>query len=297
MPAVNSAKDSKDRFQIICGFLVCPNCQSPLTPKSSGFACPKDGLFEKNARGVPLLIEAGSFSEHQIELDRGINWLKSFLKQFPALYYAIWNIFCPVLQAYNGPKKIFKEIPKEGVVLDVGSGPYRWDRRCVNVDVSPFPEVDLVADAEHLPFPNASVDAVVSESLLEHVDNPSAVAKEMLRVVKSGGVIYASAPFLTPYHASPDDFTRWTTSGLRALFAGAEIIETGVRSGPWSAFLVFLAYWLGVIFAFGSKKAAPFLAFVFMLVLGPLKIFDLFFAKLPGSETVSAQLYILCRKK
>src|SRR3989344_4073532 len=248
MPAVNSAKDSKDRFQIICGFLVCPNCQSPLTPKSSGFACPKDGLFEKNARGVPLLIEAGSFSEHQIELDGG-------------------------------------------------SGPYRWDRRCVNVDVSPFPEVDLVADAEHLPFPNASVDAVVSESLLEHVDNPSAVAKEMLRVVKSGGVIYASAPFLTPYHASPDDFTRWTTSGLRALFAGAEIIETGVRSGPWSAFLVFLAYWLGVIFAFGSKKAAPFLAFVFMLVLGPLKIFDLFFAKLPGSETVSAQLYILCRKK
>ena len=60
---------------------------------------------------------------------------------------------------------------------------------------------------------------------------------------------------------------------------------------------MFLAYWLGVIFSFGSKKAAPFIAHIFMLVLGPLKYFDLLFMYVPGSEAVAAHLYLIGRKK
>ena len=60
---------------------------------------------------------------------------------------------------------------------------------------------------------------------------------------------------------------------------------------------MFLAYWLGVIFSFGSKKTAPFMAHIFMLILGPLKYLDLLFMYLPGSEAVSAHLYIIARKK
>ena len=102
---------------------------------------------------------------------------------------------------------------------------------------------------------------------------------------------------MTPYHGSPEDFNRWTTHGLRVLLAEYEVVEEGVDGGPWSALLNFCAYWFGSVLSFGSKKAAPFLAFAFMLVLGPLKIFDYIFARLPGSDAVAAQLYIIGRKK
>jgi hypothetical protein len=59
---------------------------------------------------------------------------------------------------------------------------------------------------------------------------------------------------------------------------------------------MFFAYWLGVIFSLGSRTAAPFVAHMFMLILGPLKILDLVFAKFPGAEAVSAHLYIVARK-
>jgi ubiquinone/menaquinone biosynthesis C-methylase UbiE len=123
------------------------------------------------------------------------------------------------------------------------------------------------------------------------------VAREMVRVVKSGGYIYVSAPFMHPYHASPDDFNRWTISGLKHMFSDLEIMESGVRSGPWSTFLMFMAYWLGVIFSFGSKKLSPFFAHIFMLVLGPLKYLDYIFIYMPGSDAVATHLYILGRKK
>jgi SAM-dependent methyltransferase len=227
----------------------------------------------------------------------GVNWLKTFLKQFPLLYYSIWGIFCPVLMMQNGPKRLLRYTTKDSLIADIGSGPDRVAPQIINVDIFPFPGVDVVASADHLPFQDATFDGLVTESMLEHVANPKEVATELLRVLKPGGVVYASAPFIHPYHASPDDFNRFTTSGLKELFPGCEVIELGVRSGPWSAFLMFLAYWLGVVFSFGSRKTAPFLAHVFMLILGPLKIFDFFFASLPGAEAVSAHLYIIARKK
>ncbi len=137
----------------------------------------------------------------------------------------------------------------------------------------------------------------MSESLLEHVPDMDTVAHEMVRVLSPGGILYASIPFMHPFHASPDDFNRLSISGLKHLFRDLDVIETGIRSGPWSAFLMFIAYWLGVFFSFGSTRLAPFLAHVFMLPLGPLKVFDFIFALFPGAEAVSAHVYIMARKR
>jgi SAM-dependent methyltransferase len=262
----------------------------------SGYVCEEHGTFATDREGRPFLIEGKVFEENESKHLSGVNMLKSFLKRWPKLYYLVWQIFCPVLMVQNGPQKIFKYRTNNATILDIGSGPQRLDARFINVDVFPFPEVDVIADAAMLPFADGTIEGLVTESMLEHVPDPTAVAREMVRVLKPGGVLYASAPFVHPYHASPDDYNRWTVSGLKALFPDLEIIESGVRSGPWSAFLMFLAYWLGVVFSFGSRKAAPFLAHVFMLVLGPLKVFDPLFAAMPGAEAVAAHLYIIGRK-
>ncbi|MBI2325373.1 MAG: class I SAM-dependent methyltransferase, partial [Chloroflexi bacterium] len=52
--------------------------------------------------------------------------------------------------------------------------------------------VDLVlGDARGLPFPDASVDLVLSGGLLEHFRDPRPVLAEMARVLRPGGLFYA----------------------------------------------------------------------------------------------------------
>jgi glycosyltransferase involved in cell wall biosynthesis len=286
-------RETGDHSHLIC----CPFCSGELVKGSGVYICRVHNDFKIDESNRPILIEKNVYEKNTEQHESGINWLKSFFKQFPKVYYSIWHVFCPVMMLINGPRMVLNRIPKGGTVIDVGSGPERLGKEFINIDVFPFPEVDIVANATHLPLKSNSVDAAVSESLFEHVPDASLVAKEMMRVVKPGGYIYVSAPFIHPYHASPDDFNRWTISGLKHMFPELEFIKSGVRSGPWSAVLLFMAYWLGVVFSFGYRKIAPFLAHIFMLILGPIKYLDYFFMKIPGSEAVATHLYILGRKR
>ncbi len=282
-------------IKIVLDYLA--HLRSPKAYQAKEVSAFLNAEYPKDREGRSITVPLSTASSYEDEHQSGINWLKSFLKQFPTLYYAIWHVFCPALMVVNGPRRIFKYQKPGKLLLDIGSGPERIGKEFVNVDMVPFPEVDVVADARTLPFKDGSADAVVSESVLEHVADAQAVANEMVRVLKPGGILYASIPFIHPFHASPDDFNRLTVNGLKYVFRDLEILESGVRSGPWSAFLLFLAYWLGILFSFGSERAAPFLAHIFMLVLGPLKFFDLLFVYLPGTEAVAAHVYIIGRKR
>lgn len=298
------AAHTKD-ISLFAHLLRSPKELHELKREESTLVAASGARYRVDKEGRPHLIDAAVFEENTDEHVSGINWLRSFLKQFPKLYYAVWHLVCPVLMLKNGPRIITRFVAKSGVenpiMLDVGSGPERLGREFINLDVFPFPEVDIVSDATALPFATASVDAVVSESVFEHVPRADLFAREMVRVLKSGGHFYVSAPFIHPYHASPDDFNRWTKSGLSYLFTSqddsVEIVETGVRSGPWSAFLMFTAYWLGNILSFGYAPAAPLISHVIMLPFGLLKYFDFIFMAIPGSDAVAAHLYVVGRKR
>ena len=278
--------------------IVDPEEHQALKREGNSMVARNGKRYPVDDSGRPYLMPESSIADFSEEHQSGINWLKSFFKQFPMLYYGIWHFFCPVLMLVNGPKNKFKKYVSAGTpIIDVGSGPRRFGDEFINLDIFPFPEVDIVADATHLPFADNSIPALVSEAVLEHVENPSIVTSELVRVLKPGGFLYVSIPFMTPYHASPDDFTRWTTSGLRYLFKDLEIVESGVRSGPASAVLMFFVYWLGVVFSFGSKKTAPFITHVLMLAVGPFKFLDFLFYWMPGADTVAAHLYIMARKR
>jgi demethylmenaquinone methyltransferase/2-methoxy-6-polyprenyl-1,4-benzoquinol methylase len=63
------------------------------------------------------------------------------------------------------------------------------------------PGVQLVeGDAERLPFPDASVDALTFTYLLRYVDDPAATLRELARVVRPGGVV-AGLEFGVPGNA------------------------------------------------------------------------------------------------
>jgi ubiquinone/menaquinone biosynthesis C-methylase UbiE len=56
------------------------------------------------------------------------------------------------------------------------------------------PENYYIAPAEQLPFPDETFDYVQCISVLEHVNNVSTSIREMVRVLKKGGVAFISAP-------------------------------------------------------------------------------------------------------
>jgi SAM-dependent methyltransferase len=82
-------------------------------------------------------------------------------------------------------------------LLNVGCG---RDRRegYVNVDISPLPEVDVVASLENgtLPFPDHTFTVALCRDVLEHVEIVPAL-RELHRVVAPGGAVVISAVHFT----------------------------------------------------------------------------------------------------
>ena len=52
----------------------------------------------------------------------------------------------------------------------------------------------LAADAESLPWPAASFDIVVADSVIEHLERPDLALAEIHRVLRPGGVFAAWSP-------------------------------------------------------------------------------------------------------
>ncbi|MBS0461925.1 MAG: class I SAM-dependent methyltransferase [Proteobacteria bacterium] len=73
---------------------------------------------------------------------------------------------------------------------------------------------DVFADGARLPFLDDSFDSVLLLEVLEHVAQPGAVLTEIRRVLKPGGVLLLSMPFLYPLHDAPHDYQRYTAPGL-----------------------------------------------------------------------------------
>ncbi|MEI8239120.1 MAG: class I SAM-dependent methyltransferase [Actinomycetota bacterium] len=100
------------------------------------------------------------------------------------------------------------DLPLRGrTVLDLGSGPGHYTAALERAGATVFAldlDLDDIAsvverglagirgDAARLPFADASIDAVFSSNLMEHVPNPSAVIDEIERVLKPGGWAWVS---------------------------------------------------------------------------------------------------------
>ncbi len=113
----------------------------------------------------------------------------------------------------------------------------------VGVDMFDGPGVDVVVD---LADDFASIDETLGGrrfgtifclSVLEHCENPFAMAKNLVRLLAPGGKVCVSVPFAFRLHAYPDDFWRFTPSGVRKLFESLvfcpqdSVWTTGLKKG------------------------------------------------------------------
>lgn len=106
-----------------------------------------------------------------------------------------------------------------GLILDCGAG--RRDayyRDVVNFEVVDYDTTDVLGIGEHLPFIDGTFDAVISVAVLEHVRDPIGCAREISRVLKPGGELFCSIPFLQPLHGYPHHYFNASSQGIRRLF-------------------------------------------------------------------------------
>jgi len=129
----------------------------------------------------------------------------------------------------------------EAKTLDLGAASGEHRRHFPNstsVDISPARKPDVVGDAHHIPFPDASFERVVCAEMLEHADDPRQVVAEIQRVLVQGGIAVLTTRFAFPVHDAPGDYWRFTPYGLKKLFAGFEIIELTSDGGPFMALAI-----------------------------------------------------------
>lgn len=115
-----------------------------------------------------------------------------------------------------------------GKLLDVGCGvkPYEklfapYVEKYYGTEYSPESgyrgnRADVAGDAEAMPFADASFDTILCTEVMEHVMNPEKVAEEFARVLKPGGTVIITVPFIFPIH-DEYDFTRFTNKGVAVM--------------------------------------------------------------------------------
>ena len=84
----------------------------------------------------------------------------------------------------------------------------------LGVDFRAGPGVDLVANVEKLPFPDASVGTVLALSTFEHVQHFWKGFDEVYRVLRSDGILVVSCPFYFHVHGYQSDYWRFTPYAL-----------------------------------------------------------------------------------
>ncbi|MFL6248235.1 MAG: class I SAM-dependent methyltransferase [Thermoanaerobaculia bacterium] len=120
-----------------------------------------------------------------------------------------------MLNAGSGSRDITEFVRRSGVT------------ELTSYDISSDDPTVILGPIESMPFDDASFDSALCNAVLEHIIDPERAMAELARVVRKGGHIIATVPFLQPYHACPGDYRRYTADGLAQLGrnAGLEVLE------------------------------------------------------------------------
>jgi SAM-dependent methyltransferase len=155
------------------------------------------------------------------------------------------------LDSYGNVRLLLRAVQRaignfKGEVLDVGCGqkPYKSlilseqsrATRYIGLDLPAdnYNPPDLLWDGVTIPLPDCSVDSAMLTEVLEHCPDPEAVMKEVHRVLRPGGFLFLTVPFIWPIHDVPHDEFRYTPFSLRRIlesvgFSDPPIEATGGR--------------------------------------------------------------------
>lgn len=149
-----------------------------------------------------------------------------------------------------------------GVLFDVGCGskPYKklfepYVTEYLGLEYSPDSgyrgnAADLCGDAAKLPMADKCVDTILCTEVMEHIHDPESAVREFARILRPGGTLITTAPFVYPIH-DKYDFFRYSPDGLAAIMTRHGLTIESVKPLSGTAVtlaLIFNLYWYDVGF-------------------------------------------------
>jgi SAM-dependent methyltransferase len=193
----------------------------------------------------------------------------------------------------NGPRDAFLGRFAAGArLLNLGAGFRPSPPGFLPIDREALPGIRVVGDTSDVPLRSGSLDGILCETVLEHVPDAEKAFAELDRLLKPGGRVFLTLPFLWPYHASPHDYRRWTSSGVARDLRGFQIVDLGLTGGPTTTLVNIAHEWLAITLSVGFAPAYRVLYLALMPVLFPFKFLDLIVGRLPNADKIGALFYV-----
>jgi SAM-dependent methyltransferase len=184
--------------------LICPRCKSAFRDLGDqGLVCSSCGYQVKKHHGVFLFdqnpMDMQPFDKRERGREKGTPWRQ-----------ANWHFL----------EQQVEKLPSNALMLDVGCGHGDFSeilsqRDCIFLDVMPYPEANIACDlTKTMPFRENAFDAVALMNVLEHVYESQKLLDRLKFLLRPGGVILITIPFLLKIHQAPYDFHRYSHFAL-----------------------------------------------------------------------------------
>lgn len=142
----------------------------------------------------------------------------------PTLFGLLFNPFFIIRRGLYRGVLLFRSYMR-GRLLDFGCGskPYMAlfdveEYIGTDIEVSGHDhrneDIDVYYDGETLPFADESFDSIFSSEVFEHIFNLPQILDELWRVLRPGGHLLVTVPFVWDEHEIPYDFARYTSFGI-----------------------------------------------------------------------------------
>jgi SAM-dependent methyltransferase len=115
-------------------------------------------------------------------------------------YRLVWNKKPLLRRIYNDIYDRIAAVCVSGTTAEIGGGIGQFKLRFPNViatDIQSAPWLDLVTDAQNLPFAAGSIANIVMVDVLHHIEFPLLFLREAERVLRSGGRLVMAEPAIT----------------------------------------------------------------------------------------------------
>ena len=266
----------KDINPKVIPILACQFCNSNLKLVESSLVCVKCGATLSTQNGMVNFIN-GDSDKRPTELGHSkedVFYVNNTIKA--KLYEIIKKIISCDYVVHDYLKEFLGRIKKDAIVIELGSGNRRCKEDIINVDLFPFPNVDVLSDIKKTPFGENTVDYIIIDAVLEHVPEPHTACKEIYRILKPGGMIFCVVPLIHQYHAHPKHYFNITEDGLQYLFKEFSKCEVKLYRGPTSALISLIAEYFALAFSGNNNNLYMAIRGFMLLPIFWLKYLDKF---------------------
>lgn len=161
-------------------------------------------------------------------------------------------------------------------------------------------QIDVYYDGLTIPFPDKSFDCILCSEVFEHLFNLENTLKELNRVLKPGGYILITCPFVWNEHEKPYDYARYTLFALADLLErnNFEIIKKEKIGNFITTISQLIILYFNIIYIFKDSKILPLrwlYKFVFVLIPNILGLLINFI--LPKINSLYLNNLIVVRRK